>query len=196
MMKDSNPILQNYYYVASALKDKQTLQLLNQLANYDTETFNHSLRVALKSIDIGCKLQLTEDDRTLLTKAALLHDIGKIFVPISIINKPEPLTSSEYAIIKTHTSLGAEHVLKTLPNETRLAKIICEHHENFDGSGYPNQVHHLAIDKLARIIRIADTYDAMSNDRPYQRMVPNHIIHELFFTDFGHCYDPNILTVL
>lgn len=196
MMNNLNPILINYCYVANELKNEQTLQLLNQLANYDKETFNHSLRVARKSIAIGCKLNLTENDRILLTKAALLHDIGKVFVPIEIINKTEPLTTNEYEIIKTHTTLGSEHILKTMHKETRLAKIICEHHENFDGSGYPKHVDHLAIDELARIIRIADTYDAMSNDRPYQPMVPNHIIHELFSTDFGHCYDPNILTIL
>ena len=132
----------------------------------------------------------------LLTKASLLHDIGKIFIPVEIINKTDKLTNDEYNLIKTHTSLGSLYIQEQLPDEKRLANIICSHHENFDGSGYPNGLMNNNIDTLARIIRITDTYDAMSNDRPYQNKVPKHIIYELFLSDFGHCYDPEIITIL
>ena len=98
---------------------------------------------------------------------ALLHDVGKIGIPDGILNKPGTLTPEEYELIKAHSAIGAS-ILKNIENDPKFEQCAMYHHERYDGTGYPTGLKGTAIPEEARIIAVADAYDAMSSDRSYR----------------------------
>lgn len=116
------------------------------------------------------RLALSERERELFTRAALLHDVGKILIPDSIIQKPAKLTEAEYEIVKTHVELG-ERLLSTEPGFDEVAVLVGQHHEWYDGSGYPRGMNHQSTQRLARALSIIDAFSAMTDERPYHRGV-------------------------
>ena len=147
---------------------------LVDIKNMDNYTYQHSVNVATLSVVLGIGIALPKDKLIDLCIGALLHDIGKIFVGKAIIQKPDTLTDGEFAIIKTHPRLGYEYI-KNMPNlKTRCKMVVLQHHERIDGTGYPNALVNDDIHLLAKIVSIADVYDALTSDRPYKRaMCPN-----------------------
>lgn len=136
---------------------------------YDDYTYNHSLGVSILSIAIGLELGLKTQDLYDLGLCALLHDIGKMAVPISIIAKPSKLTEEEFNIVKQHPAKGAEFFLKHhLANNTICAGVLT-HHEKYDGTGYPSGLSGDDIPLFGRIISVADVYDALTSIRPYRK---------------------------
>lgn len=138
----------------------------------DSYTHNHSRNVATYARAIGEQMGLSEQDMELLQRAAVLHDIGKIAVPGSILNKPERLTREEFETMKSHVLSG----VKIVENISDMAVIIPGmqyHHERYDGKGYPEGLQGETIPLMARILAVADTYDAITSDRPY-RKGPGH----------------------
>ena len=135
----------------------------------DPYTQRHSLNVANLSCDIGSSLGLTEKELSLLRSGALLHDLGKMAIPDSILAKPDKLTDFEWCIVKQHPTIGKDILSNTgyCQSVTSLIPIIYQHHERPDGRGYPTAISD--IDLLARITAIADSYDAMTSDRPYRK---------------------------
>lgn len=134
----------------------------------DAATFYHSQRVACLSRKIGNQLAITDDCMQMLFAAALLHDIGKLFVPRAILHETRPLTEAQLSLVRSHVVLGAAFVSR-IPILQPLASIIRAHHERYDGSGYPDRLSGASIPLEARIIAVADAYDAMTSHRSYQR---------------------------
>jgi putative nucleotidyltransferase with HDIG domain len=133
----------------------------------DPYTAGHSERVSVLSVAIGRALQLPADELEVLRLGALLHDIGKIGVPDEVLRKPGPLTAGEFDAIKQHTVLGAR-ILRTVPFLARHIPIVELHHERPDGGGYPHGLAGDDIPLAARIVHVADAYDAITNARAYR----------------------------
>ncbi len=133
----------------------------------DTYTRNHSDRVSYYSLLIGKQLHLDENDLETLKQGALFHDIGKIGIPDSILQKPTKLTDDEYDDIKNHPSIGAK-ILTPAKIFNRLIPMVLNHHERYDGKGYPMSLKGEEIPLMARIVCVADSFDAMTSDRSYR----------------------------
>ncbi len=142
--------------------------LADSLEKKDRYTRKHCERVTRYSLAIAKRMGLNEEKLLSLEFAGMLHDIGKIGVPIEIINKQGILTSEEYEIIKKHPELGYE-LLKNISFLDSSSKILLQHHERVDGKGYPYGLGEEEIDELAKILAVADAYDAMTTDRPYRK---------------------------
>ena len=141
--------------------------MLHNMRNYDDLTYVHSMNVSIICNIFGQWLGLNDDDLKILTMAGLLHDIGKILIPEEIIKKPSKLTDAEYNIIKTHTLQGYS-ILKGQPIDERIKNAALLHHERSDGSGYPLGYDDEKIPEYAKIVSIADVYDAMTAARVYR----------------------------
>lgn len=148
------------------------LSTLNSLAKIldarDPHTSQHSTRVTSLSSALAKALGLDDDDQDVLFISASLHDIGKVGIPDSILLKPDVLTDEEFAVIKKHPDIGAD-ILKPIPPMARETEIIRHHHERYDGKGYPAGLKGEEIPFLSRIITLADSFDAMTSDRPYRK---------------------------
>lgn len=144
------------------------INLANSLEKKDKYTKNHCERVTKYSLAIAKKMGLNKEELLGLEFAGLLHDIGKIEIPSEIINKQGALTEEEYKIIKKHPELGFE-LLKNLTFLDSSSRILLQHHERVDGKGYPYGLEADEIDKLAKILAVADAYDAMTTVRPYRK---------------------------
>lgn len=154
----------------SLFKSKTTIELLNMLSNMrnlEDPIYSHSLNVGLISRVIGKWLKLPLEEVNLLTLAGLLHDIGKTQIPKDILNKPDKYTDEEFAIMKTHTTLGRK-ILNGKGFDPRITYAALQHHERCDGSGYPRGLEEDEIDDFACIVAIADVYDAMTSARAHR----------------------------
>ena len=155
----------------------------------DKYTHGHSLRVTLYSLALANKLDLSEELLEEIETAGLLHDIGKIAIPEKILLKPGKLTEEEYNIIKTHPELG-EKLVVSIEKLKLVSNWLKSHHERYDGKGYPEGLIGENIPISARIIAIADTYDAMTSDRAYR----NALSHETAIEEINRCsgsqFDP------
>ncbi|WP_070000013.1 HD-GYP domain-containing protein [Cellulosilyticum sp. I15G10I2] len=147
------------------------ISLSNAVDARDPYTAGHSTRVAKISLEIGGVLGFSEDRLKALEYSALFHDIGKIGIPDYILNKKDKLTDKEYEIIKKHPDIGV-NILQTIDFMAGNLSIIRHHHERYSGGGYPMGLSGKEIPLEARIIAIADTYDAMTSDRPYRKGLP------------------------
>lgn len=157
----------------------------------DAYTKGHSDRVSEYAVLIGKKLNLPEEDLKKLHLGGLFHDIGKIGVPDSILQKDGKLSDDEYSEIKNHPTIGA-HILSTASIFKDILPIVKHHHERYDGKGYPGRLVGEEIPLLARITTIADTYDAMTSRRSYREALPNIVVIEEFNKLKGIQFDPKI----
>lgn len=183
--------------VTSLIYEKQTtIDFFDMLHNFrinDDTIYAHSINVALISRIIGVWLKLSEEEINVLTLCGLLHDIGKTSIPNDILNKKEKLTDLEYALIKKHPQYGFEILKKQKDLDIRIIKTSLMHHERCDGSGYPLHLVQKDIDFFARIVSIADVYDAMTAARAYRSpLCPFEVIAN--FEEEGlQKYDPNVI---
>lgn len=160
----------------------------------DSYTRGHSDRVADYSVLIGKELNLPENDLKTLRIGGLFHDIGKIGVPDSIIQKDAKLTDEEYSEIKNHPSIGA-HILSSAAIFKDIIPIVKHHHERYNGRGYPGQLEGENIPYLARIAAVADSFDAMTSRRTYRAPLPiDYVISEIEKCK-GTQFDPQIADV-
>lgn len=137
----------------------------------DPYTAGHNERVARIAVSLGTVLGMDSDQRESLFTAGILHDIGKIGVPEAILNKPSALDSDEYEQIKTHVACG-HRILADIPFRGPVAEIVLQHHERFDGSGYPSGFVASEIRPEARVLAVADVFEALSSKRPYREAMP------------------------
>jgi len=133
----------------------------------DPYTRGHSERVARLAYRLATALSLPETDARLVELASRLHDIGKIGVRESVLNKPGPLTPEEFEHVKQHPSLGAQ-ILEPIAEDPRLIEAVLHHHEKWDGTGYPHGLQGDEIPLLAQILKVADVYEALTSNRPYR----------------------------
>ena len=153
---------------AQRLYGETLASLSNALEAKDASTGRHTEEVVRLAVAAATELGLDFDAVRSVELGAVLHDIGKVRVPESILNKPGPLTESEWAIMKTHPEVG-EHILRPIHSLKAILPIVRHHHERWDGTGYPDGLAGRAIPLGARIVAACDAYQAMSEDRPYRR---------------------------
>lgn len=173
-----------------------TIQAITTVANTidakDDYTKGHSIRVAYYSEALARKIGWSEEEVQNIHYIALLHDIGKIGVPDSVLNKPFKLTNVEFELIKNHTVMGAEILkdIKMFPNVSVGAKF---HHERFDGRGYPSGLKGDEIPLVARIIGIVDSYDAMTSNRVYRKRLQDEMVKQELLRGKGTQFDPYLV---
>ena len=175
--------------------DKMTMQMIKTLSDTleakDEYTKGHSYRVAEYSVLIAKKLGLSEKEISKIHYAASLHDIGKIGVADTILNKPGKLTNEEYSIIKTHPVIGAD-IIKGVELIAYTEDVARYHHERYDGKGYPCGLKGEEIPFYARIVAVADSYDAMNSKRIYRKSLSKEIIRSEIEKNKGLQFDPQI----
>jgi len=194
--RDKNYLYHSIISEISTMKVKEafpTLQVLVALINIkDRYTFGHSERVMSYALALGEKLSLSQQEKENLRYGAYLHDLGKIEVDSAILTKKGPLTPDEREAMENHTVWGAEMV-KPLVFFQEISQILRSHHENYDGSGYPDGLRGEQIPLPARIVRLADSFDAMTTDRPYRQALSLEEAAGELLRYSGTCYDPALV---
>jgi putative nucleotidyltransferase with HDIG domain len=148
--------------------------LVTTLDARDRYTAGHSAAVAIYSRDIAGRMGLPERDQRLVHVAGLVHDIGKIGLPVGLLEKPGPLTLDERRQMQEHSTIG-ERILAKVEDYSEIAFVVRHHHERVDGQGYPDGLQGDEIPLLARIIAVADAYNAMTSHRPYRDAMPSRV---------------------
>ncbi|MCR5357228.1 MAG: HD-GYP domain-containing protein, partial [Lachnospiraceae bacterium] len=172
------------------LFEQTAVALVNAIDAKDKYTHGHSSRVADYSRELARMNGKSESECEEIYYAALLHDVGKIGVPEHIITKEGKLTDEEYAIIKKHSELGSQ-ILQSISEFPYLSIGACGHHERYDGKGYPYGLKGTDIPEIARIISVADAYDAMTSKRSYRDPIPQQIVREEIVKGMGTQFDPD-----
>ncbi|WP_051688219.1 [Fe-Fe] hydrogenase large subunit C-terminal domain-containing protein [Desulfofalx alkaliphila] len=170
-----------------------TIKTLNIVINAkDRYTFKHSERVMYYAEVLGKKILLPEDKLKHLRYGAFLHDIGKIHVDMSVLLKPSRLSQEEYEAIKRHPLVGAE-IARQIPDLSEAVDVILYHHERYDGKGYPYGLAGTQIPLLGRIVAIADSFDAMTTDRPYRKALSYAEAANELIKNSGSQFDPELV---
>ena len=172
---------------------KSLLSLATVIEAKDPYTGGHTWRVSHYARLLAESLGLTEDEVFIVHFGSLLHDIGKVSIPESILNKQDKLTSAEYEIIKKHPQIGGT-LLREHPLGMLALDIVTSHHERFDGGGYPRGLAGNNISLFARIVAIADAFDAMTSPRPYRAGIQAETAYRLMAQESGRQFDPILLS--
>lgn len=186
------------YWAFKNVKEMRTgtRQVLESMADAvdlrDPYTGGHSRRVADKCAEILTQLGIFGPEVDLIVSAARVHDIGKIGIPDEILKKPGRLTPKEKAIMETHTERGAE-LLARYPDFARGVEIVRHHHEHWDGKGYPSRIAGLDLPFGARVLAVADAFDAMTTERPYRQAMSVQQAATILRQGSGHQWDPAIV---
>lgn len=178
------------------LTNNHTLMInLVDIKNIDTYTYDHSLNVAVLSAVLGIELKLTKNELYKLFMGALLHDIGKAFISSDIITKTTELTEEEEDILMTHASLGYDYLKESYGLDATSKIIALQHHEKFDGTGYPKHAEGTQIHRFARIVAIANVYDAMTSDSANSRALPPNEVIEYIMANCGTQFDFELASI-
>ncbi len=179
--------------VNTIIKDKRTMVNINNLKSFDEYTYHHSLSVAVVSIAIAQALGFSHKNLKQMGKCAMMHDIGKISIPIQIINKSSRLDAEEYRIIKNHSPEGFKYLSNKDIGNDELWYGVMYHHEKYDGTGYPLGLRGDEIPLLSRIIAVADVYDALTSNRPYRQPMQPAEAMEYMMSGVGTFFDYDII---
>jgi hypothetical protein len=158
----------------------------------DTDTGDHIVRVQLASAVLAEATGVSEEAASAIGWSAMLHDVGKLHVPDAILLKPGPLTAEEWELMRRHTTFG-EQILRDGAAFEMARRIARWHHENIDGSGYPDGLRGEQIPFEARIVRVADAFDAMTHDRPYKRAISLDAAIDELQRCAGSQFDPELV---
>lgn len=177
------------------LREQELLFRMSRAAEFrDPETGAHIQRMANYSSLIALQLGLSSEAQTLILQAAPMHDVGKIGIPDHILLKPARLTPEEFAIMRTHTTIGFELLNDSVSSILHAAATIAvSHHEKFDGSGYPYGLSGEAIPLFGRIVAVADVFDALTSERPYKKAWSVDQAAEFLREGRGRHFDPDCL---
>ncbi|MBN2096878.1 MAG: HD-GYP domain-containing protein [Candidatus Omnitrophica bacterium] len=207
-------VLVGYLWIQE-LRDRQRLEIINwtlvkaqeQLERAEIDTITtlilteeakdpyvrgHSKRVTKCAVEIAKELGLSEEEQKTIERAGILHDIGKIGISDNILGKPDKLNEEEWKVLKKHPRRAAE-ILEPLKFLAEEKEMICHHHERYDGQGYPDGLKDDEIPLGARIIAVADTFDAMNSERPYRKPLPEDVIIAELKNVSGSQLDPQIV---
>jgi HD-GYP domain-containing protein (c-di-GMP phosphodiesterase class II) len=181
--------------VHKILNDDNIFMKLTGIRDIDNYTYLHSVDVCIYSIICGKSINLPYDEIKELGLGAILHDIGKCRIPLDILNKPSKLAKHEYDIIKKHTIYGHK-IVSEIPNVSKkIAMVVLNHHEHWDGSGYPGGKSGNDIDMFSQIVAIADVYDALTANRVYRKRFMPHDAAEYIMANSAQHFAPDILHV-
>jgi energy-coupling factor transport system substrate-specific component len=174
----------------------QTVTALSEAVDAkDRYTSGHSKRVAEYSKLIAQRMGKNEAEQEIIYRAGLLHDVGKIRIPVEIINKAGRLTDEEYDLIKIHPVTGY-HILRKISEQNDMAIAAKYHHERYDGKGYPNGLAGEHIPEMARILAVADSYDAMTSNRSYRNGLPQDVVRNEIEKGKGTQFDSTIADIM
>lgn len=158
----------------------------------DEYTAGHSAAVAIYSRDIAQRMGLSEVEQQKAHVSGLVHDIGKVGLPPGLLEKEGPLTLDERRVMQTHSEIG-ERILINVDTYSEIAYVVRHHHERFDGNGYPDGLTDEEIPLLARIIAVADAYNAMTSDRPYREAMPSRVARMRLAQAVGTQFDTSVV---
>ena len=161
----------------------------------DAYTERHAERVADTALRLGTRMGLQETDLVALYRGGLIHDIGKLGVPDAILLKPGPLNAEEERQMRAHPIIG-ESIVKRLPSAADVLPIIRNHHERFDGGGYPDGLCGHKIPLLARIVSVCDAYDVLVIDRPYRPRLNSEEASDTLMRGAGQQWDRELVSLL
>ena len=177
------------------MNEKMVTTIARTIDARDRYTNGHSQRVAKYAMELARRMGKTENEQKEIYYAALLHDVGKIHVPDAIIHKPSKLSEEEFAHIRLHPISGY-YILKDIDEMDMIARGSRWHHERYDGNGYPNGLAGEGIPEVARIIGVADAYDAMTSNRSYRQIMPQERVREEIENGKGTQFDPQIADIM
>ncbi|RKP46292.1 HD-GYP domain-containing protein [Cohnella endophytica] len=181
--------------IHEAADGSHLLGLFASLQAKDDYTYRHNIAVSVISNLLGTWMGLDHQEILQLTTAALLHDVGKMLIPLEILNKPGKLNEQEYEVMKNHTVLGYELIKETVGANHRQAIVALQHHERMDGSGYPLGIDKDKLDLFSRIVSVADVFHAMTSMRVYRDPSPfNEVLFQMEKDTFG-ALDPVITRI-
>ena len=177
-------------------KQRDNFAQLTDIRMHDSYTFAHCVNVAVLSAMIGTFCHLTKNSLLELVLGAMLHDIGKVVVPREVLNKPASLSPREYSIVMQHPEAGRAKLRELNAFRSNVPMtIVAQHHEHLDGTGYPHGLMGDAVHKFARIVAIADVYDALTSDRPYKKAYKPHIAYKIMKTCSKGTFDQELLDI-
>ena len=169
---------------------------LTDLRSYDDYTYAHSVNVAVYCGVIGMGMGMSEVELGHLVTAALLHDLGKLQIPDEILNKPGRLTQEEYLIMKSHATLSYQIISERWDISAHIKEAVLHHHENVDGSGYPDGLEGAQQTMFTRILHVADVYDALTSRRPYKEPYAPYEATEYLMGGCGIMFDREVVETL
>lgn len=192
-MEETNNLVESVFRKSES--NRNIIDSITQVRSIDEYTYYHSLNVSMLCMIIGKWLRLDDYHVKNLTQAGLLHDIGKMKVPVEILNKPDKLTSTEFEEMKRHSEYGYNIVKDSSQISPEVAKAILTHHEKEDGSGYPMGLTGDKLNLYSKIITVADIFDAMTANRTYKsKDTPFKVFELMQHGSFG-VLDPVVLNV-
>jgi len=194
LKKAEDQMYKKKLFESPSIRGKTINAIINALYEKNKREEKHSYRVSILSERMGKALNLPEGEIEELKTVGLLHDIGKIAIEESILNKPGKLTDDEWKEIKRHPEIGYR-ILRTVNDMSEMAEYVLFHHEKWDGSGYPKCLKGEEIPLQSRIIAIADTYDAMTSERSYRCALPEAIAIEELQKNAALQFDPDLVSV-
>lgn len=195
-----NPDLRTTENVAAELveriiNNKDIMVNVIDLKVFDDYTYYHSVNVAVLALIMGVALGYTKTELYKLALSALLHDIGKVFISKNIIDKNGKLTNEEFEEIKKHPTYGYNYLKDRIEIPPKSFLGALQHHEKFDGTGYPDRLKGASISNFGRLIAVADVFDALTSDRPYRKAMPPSESMEYIMGGAGSMFDPDFVRV-
>ncbi|ADU31669.1 HD-GYP domain-containing protein [Evansella cellulosilytica] len=182
--------------ILHGIKDqKEVISMLSDVYCYDSYVFQHSLNVTIYSLALGNKLGLNDKQLNELGMGAILHDIGKVAIPVEILNKQDKLTDEEFQLIQEHSTIGFDLLRKSQTISLIAAHCAYQHHERLDGSGYPRGIKGKDIHLYAKIIGIADVFDAVTGNRVYRKAKLPHEALDILYAGVNTLYEKEMVEV-
>ncbi|SER78647.1 HDIG domain-containing protein [Gracilibacillus ureilyticus] len=181
--------------VENLLDQDEVMHYLSDLLIVDNYVFHHSVNVTIYTLALARQLKFNRKEMQVIGLGALLHDIGKIYIPPEILNKDSKLNDTEFKIIKAHTEYGFELLRKSLTLPLLAAHCAFQHHERLDGSGYPRGLVSDNIHPYAKILGIADVFDAVTSNRVYRAAMLPHKGLEILSSGAGRQFDANLVNL-
>lgn len=191
--------LQDFAMHQKNLKQDVTplFQWISFMSERRPDVYRHSLRVAMLADRLAIRMKLSSAEQDNLLRGCFLHDLGKLMLPIDLLEQTTPLSQKQWSMIKLHPQAGAELVHRLSSEfEDAVVEIILHHHERWDGQGYPHGLKAQDIPLLARICSIADTFDAMLNTRTYREPLLPHEARMELINNSGIQFDPELVLLM
>ena len=176
-----------------ALADRTLTTRFDELRHEPEHVYEHSVGVCVLSLILGIELGYSFGDLKALAAGAILHDVGKAYVSDTIWNLPRKLTDEEFEEVRKHPALGFEALRRHHGLDIRAAQVVYQHHERMDGKGYPRGLVGEQIHRFARIVAVADVYDAVTSTRPYRDALPIEEAIRIITAERGKAFDPIVV---